>query len=396
MNLSYDTEQIILADSAEKFLSSRCSYASFQKIAQGAGWDRELWSEFAELGWLGVAFAEADGGIGAGPVEVAILMEAFGRHLVLAPYLSSIVLGGGIVAKLGTADQRRALLGPVIAGKSWLAFAPGESDTPVEAQKTASGFVLSGTKKTVLGAAMAEILLVTARLGDRAGVFIVPAKASGVTMRGYRMVDGARAADVELFDVIVPADALLGGNDDAANAIEEIIDRGIAALSSDAVGAMSALVSATVEYTKTRVQFGQPIATFQVLQHRMVDMKVKEEEARASCLFRDAQPRWPSRPARACLLRRQSQNRTHGTHCRTRDDPASWRHRHDRRAAHRRLCQTPHGLRNPLWQHPRASPSLCRHDRRPGGGERGAASRGGELGARHGPRHCSGGSCVSR
>ncbi len=301
MNLSYDTEQIILADSAEKFLSSRCSYASFQKIAQGAGWDRELWSEFAELGWLGVAFAEADGGIGAGPVEVAILMEAFGRHLVLAPYLSSIVLGGGIVAKLGTADQRRALLGPVIAGKSWLAFAPGESDTPVEAQKTASGFVLSGTKKTVLGAAMAEILLVTARLGDRAGVFIVPAKASGVTMRGYRMVDGARAADIELFDVTVPADALLGGHDDAANAIEEIIDRGIAALSSDAVGAMSALVSATVEYTKTRVQFGQPIATFQVLQHRMVDMKVKEEEARASCLFATLSLDGPAgRRARAC------------------------------------------------------------------------------------------------
>jgi alkylation response protein AidB-like acyl-CoA dehydrogenase len=301
MNLSYDTEQIILADSAEKFLSSRCSYASFQKIAQGAGWDSELWSEFAALGWLGVPFAEADGGIGAGPVEVAILMEAFGRHLVLAPYLSSIVLGGGIVAKLGTAGQRRALLGPVIEGKSRLAFAPGDSDPPMEARKTASGFVLSGRKKTVLGAALAEILLVTARLGDRAGVFIVPAKASGVTVRDYRMVDGGRAADVELIEVIVPAAALLGGNDDAADAIKEIIDRGIAALSSDAVGAMSALVSATVEYTKTRVQFGQPIAKFQVLQHRMVDMKVKEEEARASCLFATLGLDGPAdRRARAC------------------------------------------------------------------------------------------------
>ena len=301
MNLSYDTEQIILRDSAEKFLSRRCSYASFQKVAQGAGWDSDLWSEFAELGWLGVPFAEEDGGIGAGPVEVAILMEAFGRHLVLAPYLSSIVLGGGIVAKLGDAGQRRALLGPVIEGKSCLAFAPGESDEPVEARKTANGFVLSGRKKTVLGATMAETLLVTARLGDRAGVFIVPANTSGVTMRGYRLVNGERAADVELSEVIVPADALLGGNEDAADAIEETVDRGIAAVSSDAVGAMSALVSATVEYTKTRVQFGQPIAKFQVLQHRMVDMKVKEEEARASCLFATLSLDGPAdRRARAC------------------------------------------------------------------------------------------------
>src|SRR5579863_2113283 len=137
MNLSYDTEQIIVRDSAEKFLSSRCDYALYRKIAQGDGWDAALWAEFAALGWLGLPFAEEEGGVGAGPVEVAILMEAFGRHLVLAPYLASIVLGGGIVAKIGDAAQRGALLAPLIAGKFCLAFAVGDGDEPVTARRTA-------------------------------------------------------------------------------------------------------------------------------------------------------------------------------------------------------------------------------------------------------------------
>lgn len=301
MDLSYDTEQIILRDSAEKFLSSRCSYALYRKTAEGEGWSPELWSEFAALGWLGLPFAEEDGGVGAGPVEVAILMEAFAKHLVLAPYLPTIVLGGGIVAKLADADQRQALLAPVIAGKSCLAFAVADRAEPTEAKKTASGFVITGAKKLVLGATMAETLLVAAKTETGIGVFSVPANANGVTLRGYRLVDGGRAADIELNRVVVSASALLGGNEQAADAIEEIIDRGIAALSADAIGAMTALVAATVEYTKTRVQFGQPLAKFQVLQHRMVGMKVKEEEARASCLFATLSLDGPAdRRARAC------------------------------------------------------------------------------------------------
>jgi hypothetical protein len=301
MDLSYDTEQIILRDGADKFLSSRCSYALYRKHADGEGWSPALWSEFAELGWLGLLFAERDGGVGAGPVEVAILMEAFAKHLVLAPYLATIVLGGGIVAKLGDAAQRQALLRPVIAGKSRLAFAVADRGEPTEAKKTASGFVISGAKKLVLGATMADTLLVAAKTETGVGVFVVPATANGIALRGYRTVDGGRAADIELNRVAVPPSACLGGNEGAAGAIEEIIDRGIAALSADAVGAMTALVSATVEYTKTRVQFGQPIAKFQVLQHRMVGMKVKEEEARASCLFATLSLDGPAdRRARAC------------------------------------------------------------------------------------------------
>ena len=301
MDLSYSSEQIILRDSADKFLSRHCNYALYQKIADGEGWSPALWSEFAALGWLGLPFAEGDGGFGAGPVESAILMEAFGKHLVLSPYLPTIVLGGGIVAKLADANQRQALLGPVIEGKSRLAFAIADCGKPMKAVKTASGYVLSGTKKMVLGAPMADILFVTAEVEMGVGVFTVPAKATGVALRGYRTVDGGRAADVDLNNVVVPAGALLGGNEAATEAIEEIIDRGIAAISSDAVGAMAALVSATVEYAKTRVQFGQPIAKFQALQHRMVDMKVKEEEGRASCLFATLSLDGPAnRRARAC------------------------------------------------------------------------------------------------
>lgn len=286
MDLQYDTEQTILRDSAEKFLSGRYDYRTFQKTADSeTGWSQDFWTEIAELGWLGLPFSEDDGGFGAGAVEISILAEAFGKSLVLEPYVPTIVLGGGIVAKLGTPAQRQELLGPVIEGKSRLAFAVQDQAKPTEAKKTANGFSLSGAKKIVLGAPMADILLVSAKLGHDMAVFVVPAGTRGMTVRGYRTVDGGRAADIELVDVALPASSLLGGNEQASGAIEETVHRAIAALSSDAVGAMSALVSATVEYTKTRVQFGQPLAKFQVLQHRMVGMKVKEEEARASALF---------------------------------------------------------------------------------------------------------------
>ena len=286
MDLQYDTEQTILRDSAEKFLAGRYDYRTFQKTADSeAGWNQDFWSEIAELGWLGLPFAEADGGFGAGPVEIAILMEAFGKSLVLEPYLPTIVLGGGIVSKLGAPAQRQEILGAVVEGKSRLAFAMQDQDKPAEAKKSANGFTLSGAKKMVLGAPMADTVLVSAKIGNGIGVFVVPAATRGVTVRGYRTVDGGRSADIEFVDVALSGSALLGGNEQAGDAIEEVVQRAIAATSSDAVGAMSALVSATVEYTKTRVQFGQPLAKFQVLQHRMVGMKVKEEEARASCLF---------------------------------------------------------------------------------------------------------------
>ena len=287
MNLQYTTEQDLLRESAEKFLASHCDYQRFQKLIAGEpGWSAELWTEFANLGWLGLPFAEEHGGFGGGPIEVAILMEAFGKSLVAAPYVSTVILGGGLVAALGSAAQRDSLLSPLIEGELQLAFAHDDGSTPVTAKRSGPNYVVSGTRKLVLGAPAADQLLVSVVLDEGGtGVLVLPKSATGLAMRSYPLVNGARAADLDFNDMTVPASALLGDNQNAADAIALVIDNAIAALSADAVGAMHAIVAATVEYTKTRVQFGQPLAKFQALQHRMVDMKVREEEARASCLF---------------------------------------------------------------------------------------------------------------
>jgi len=287
VDLRYATEHVILRESAGKFLAERYDYRTVQKIAASeTGWDREVWEEFAKLGWLGLPFAPEDGGNGGGAVELAILMEAFGQHLVIEPYLATVVLGGGLIAALGSTAERQTMLPAVMEGECHLAFAHEERDVPTRAQRTNDGYSLRGGKKVVLGGSSADTLLLSARLGDQGlGVFVVPRTTHGLTVRSYRMVDGRRAADVDLNDAMVPTSALLGGNENAGGAVEAVLQRAIAALSADAVGAIGAMVKATVDYAKTRVQFGQPIANFQALQHRMVRIKIKEEEARAAALF---------------------------------------------------------------------------------------------------------------
>jgi alkylation response protein AidB-like acyl-CoA dehydrogenase len=287
VDLRYSTEHDILRESAEKFLAERYDYRTFRKIADSeTGWSREIWAEFAKLGWLGLPFAAEDGGSGGGAVELAVLMEAFGRHLVVEPYLATVVLGGGLVAALGSAEQRRAILPSVIEGEQLLAFAHEDRGATTQAQRHGDGYLLQGAKKVVLGGAMAGTLLVSAQLAEgRIGIFIVPRATRGLTLRPYRMLDGGRAAEAELTGVVVPPSALLGGNEDAGAAVTAVRHRAIAALSADAVGAIATMVKATVDYAKTRVQFGQPLANFQALQHRMVKLKIKEEEARAAALF---------------------------------------------------------------------------------------------------------------
>ena len=278
MNLQYDTEQIILRDTAESFLRQHYGYDTYRRVvASDEGWSAELWREFAQLGWLGLPFAMEDGGIGGGAVEAAILMEAFGRFLVIEPYLPTVLLAGGLITPLSEARNR-------------LAFAFADRDTSTTARSGSRGFLLSGAKSFVIGAPMADTLLVSARVGTgsgdyRIGVFLVPKNMPGVAARPFRTVDGRRAADIELTSVALPASALLGGNENAGAIIDRVTDNAIAAVSADAVGAIAAMVSATVDYAKTRVQFGQPLAKFQALQHRMVRMRVNEEEARASALF---------------------------------------------------------------------------------------------------------------
>jgi alkylation response protein AidB-like acyl-CoA dehydrogenase len=287
VDLNYDTEHVILRESAEKFLGERYDYRKFQKIAASeAGFDREIWAEFARLGWLGLPFAADDGGAGGGVVELAILMEAFGRHLVVEPYLATVVLGGGLVAALGTAAERRALLPAVMEGRSLMAFAHEDGAAVTRARRVRDGYVLAGGKKTVLCGPLADTLLISARLdGAGIGIFVLPQGTRGATLRPYRLLDGGRAAELDLTDAAVPSSALLGGHEDAGAAVEAVLRRTIAALSADAVGAIGAMIKATVDYAKTRVQFGQPIANFQALQHRMVRLKIAEEEARAAALF---------------------------------------------------------------------------------------------------------------
>ena len=166
MDLRYAAEHAILRESADKFLHERYDYRTVQKIAASdTGWNREIWAEFAKLGWLGLPFAPEDGGIGGSAVELAILMEAFGKRLVLEPYLPTVVLGGGLIAALGSPAERQSMLPGVTEGQFHLAFAHEERDAPTQAQRTSGGYLLRGGKKVVLGGASAETLLVSARLG---------------------------------------------------------------------------------------------------------------------------------------------------------------------------------------------------------------------------------------
>ena len=290
MDLEYDQSHLIVRDSAERFLRERYDYRTYQKIAGSeSGWSAEMWAEFAKLGWLGLPFAEAEGGSGGGAVEVGLLMEAFGKALVVEPYLSTVVWGGGLVADLGTPEQRGEILPALIDGRLRLAVVAGEGAgvgeaAEVEAAARGGDYVLSGEAKSVLAAPMADRLLVAAWLpSDTEGVFVVPANAKGLVVRPFRTADGRRAADVTLSEVRVGKAALLGGRDDATAVLAQTLDRVIAAASAEAVGAMAAMVAATVEYAKSRVQFGQALSKFQVIQHRLVQMKIREEEARASC-----------------------------------------------------------------------------------------------------------------
>lgn len=294
MDLSYSDEQVMLRDSAERFLSQQYDFATRQKIAASpAGFSEGIWRQLADMGWLAMPIPESAGGLGAGAVETAILMEACGKALFLEPYFATVVLGAGLLVASGDTRNNAELLPAVAEGRVRLAFAHSETQLRHDgrilascARETSDGWILSGRKHTVLGATAADHLIVSARIGTSGtGLFVVPRAADGVTLVPYPLVDGTRAADVLLADVRVGRNALLGGCDDAWPAIDAVVDRAIAALAADATGASRVLLDATAEYTKTRVQFGQPLAKFQSLQHRMAEMAVMQEEASSVALL---------------------------------------------------------------------------------------------------------------
>ncbi|CDN50763.1 acyl-CoA dehydrogenase family protein [Neorhizobium galegae] len=293
MDLNYSDEQLLLKESAERFLKDRYDFEKRNKIvASETGFDAGIWSEMADLGWLALPFAEENGGLGGGAVEISLIMEAIGRALVVEPYLASIILAGGLVEKLGSEEQRAEILGGLIAGTSRPALAHAERQSGfdlgnIAATATPSGEIyrISGEKPLVAGGSFADIFLVSAKLDGIVKLFVVPGDAAGLTRTEVKLVDGSRASDLVLDNVSVPASALLGAAADTLFEIEAAHDRVNAALASEAVGIMDALIDATVAYTRERVQFGKPLAAFQALQHRMAEMAVKCQEARGSALL---------------------------------------------------------------------------------------------------------------
>ena len=296
MNFELSDEQQQLADSIQKFLANEYTFDKRKLILQSAtGQSAAVWSTLAEMGLTAITLPEADGGFGGGALDLMAAMEACGDALVVEPLLDTIGLGGRLVSRAGSAAQRAALLPGLIDGSVQLAFAglepAGRYDlrpSNSTAQAEGSGWVLNGEKCVVIGAATAHRLIVSARSGaDAAGVslFLVDPKAAGVTLNPSRTVDGQRAADVRLVAVRVGEGDLLGPLHGAMPLIDEAVDFATALLCADAVGAMKSANDATLEYLKTRKQFGVPIASFQVLQHRMVEMVIACEQARSMAIL---------------------------------------------------------------------------------------------------------------
>jgi pimeloyl-CoA dehydrogenase small subunit len=299
MDFDLSEEQRLLKDSVDGLLADTYDFEARKKHgASKKGWSDEVWKKFAEQGLLGLPFAEADGGFGAGAIETGIVMEALGRALVLEPYFATVVLGGGFLRHGGSAAQRKALLPDVVSGKKTMAFAQLEKDSRYDlgdvitsAKKKGSGWVISGGKFVVLHGDSADTLVVTARTKggqrdrDGVGVFLVPAKANGVRIKGYSTQDGLRAADVTFENVEIGADAVLGDPEKGLPLVERVADEARVALCSEAVGAMDESLKTTIEYLKTRQQFGVNIGTFQALQHRGSDMFVALEQARGISMY---------------------------------------------------------------------------------------------------------------
>jgi alkylation response protein AidB-like acyl-CoA dehydrogenase len=290
MDLDPSAEQKLLADTVNGLLEKRYDANVRLKLLESEdGWSRDMWRQYADLGLLGLTFDEQYGGAGMGVDELAVVMECFGRALVLEPFLATVVLGGGLVATAGTPERKAALLPGVAAGDIQLAFAATETgsrwsltDIAATAARTSDGWALSGQKIAVLGGDSADHLIVTARTQDGGfGLFLVDATTTGVVRDGYPMQDGLRGADVLFTDA--PATPL-GAPDAALAAVESVLDLATAALCAEAVGAMDRMLWLTVDYLKTRVQFGHPIAVFQSLQHRAANMYVSLEQARSMAL----------------------------------------------------------------------------------------------------------------
>jgi pimeloyl-CoA dehydrogenase small subunit len=299
MDFDLSEEQRLLKESVDGLLNDAYDFEARKTyMKEKGGWSRAIWGKLAEQGLLGLPFAEADGGFGAGAVETMIVMEALGRALVLEPYLATVVIAGAFLRHGGSAAQKAAHIPSIIDGSKTFAFAQLEknsrydlNDVSTSAKKKGDGWVIDGEKFVVINGENANTLIVTARTkGDRRdpsgiGVFLVPADAKGISKKGYPTQDGLHAADITLTGVEVGADAVIGDPENALPLIERVVDEARTAMCAEAVGAMDESLKTTVEYLKTRKQFGVAIGSFQSLQHRAADMFVAVEQARSMSMF---------------------------------------------------------------------------------------------------------------
>jgi len=314
MNFEHTEDRRMLADSLGRYLREQYPFETRDRIVKSAeGRSPEQWKRIAELGTLGALFAESDGGYGGSGFDIAVVFEQFGRALVAEPFLDTLIVGRAIAA--AGSEAQRAQLAQIIEGDCVAALAHGEpgsgyglSRVSTRAQRRGDGWVIDGAKAVVAHAEAADLLLVSARSSgdedDEAGIslFLVPAKTAGVSMRGYPVIDGGRAAEVTLQGVALGADALLGKEGEGFAVLERAVGAGLVALAGEAVGAMDAAKEATLEYLRTRKQFGVVIGSFQALQHRMADLLVEIEQARSALINAAAALDEPERTKRERTL----------------------------------------------------------------------------------------------
>jgi alkylation response protein AidB-like acyl-CoA dehydrogenase len=295
VDFNYSNEQLALQETLQRFIGRDYGFERRRElVGTTLGFSAEAWAQYAELGLLALPFPEEYGGLGGNAVDIMLVMELIGRGLLLEPFLSSIVMCGGLIRDAGALPLKRTMLPRIGAGELKVALACYEaagrydlSHVACTAVRSGDGWRLSGRKTVVLDAPSADYFLVSARSGGQAraahgvSLFLVGREAAGLALLPYRTQSGGRAADVGLNEVALEAAALIGAAGEGLAIVERAVDKGIAALCAEAVGIIAALNEATLNYLKTRKQFGVPIGKFQALQHRMADMFIAAEQARS-------------------------------------------------------------------------------------------------------------------
>ena len=298
MNFELSEEQKMIQQSVERFVQENYDLTNRVKISsEDPGYSQDYWTAMAELGWLGLAFSEEDGGFGGNQIDTLVLMEQFGKGLVLEPFLANIVLGGGAIKRGGTPAIKESVLPNLIEGnlQVTLAYAEEQSrfdieDVATAAREDGNNFIINGKKSMVLNAESADKIVVVTRTSgsqvdeDGISLFLVDATSAGVERENFPTVDGLRASEITFTDVEVSSDNLIGEKDKGFSILQAVVNDAILALSAEAVGAMEVLYKDTVEYTQQREQFDHPLSDFQVLQHRMVDMFMEYEQCKSLLL----------------------------------------------------------------------------------------------------------------